>query len=85
MKNIHTTGKEKPSHKGAVKGGEKMPQHTVVKDDLPKNISAEDFARMIGTTQDDFAALLLQGVEKYRRGEIPKKDKEERTCGQVVY
>ena len=62
-----------------------MPQHTVVKDDLPKNISAEDFARMIGTTQDDFISLLLQGVEKYRRGEIPKKDKEERTCGQVAY
>ena len=53
-----------------------MPQHTVVKDDLPKNISAEDFARMIGTTQDDFAARLLQGVEKYRRGEILQQDKE---------
>lgn len=53
-----------------------MPQHTVVKDDLPKNISAKDFARMIGTTQDDFIARLLQGVEKYRRGEILQQDKE---------
>lgn len=51
-----------------------MPQYTVVKDDPPKNQSAKDFAKTIGTTPDDFITLLLQGVEKYRKGEIQPEE-----------
>lgn len=61
-----------------------MPQYTVIKDDPPKSQSAKGFAKMIGTTPDDFIVLLLQGVEKHRRGEIQPEGKETTTCGKVV-